>query len=190
MCRRAARGETGAAATGSSWHARHHAPIPALPSLLFRLRREAKARTANAQQGDRDFLESACTFLPACTPRQVRMAPEKCERAGGAAGWVGGGRLAGIVWAAKGRTRGGCGCSPPRAVCLPLPVDAYWGGSLAYQPPPLDPAAVVSLCRAVKAHCLVLDAPKRGVAPLRAAVAALCPSTDHLSPIHADFFQL
>ncbi|PSC73531.1 COP9 signalosome complex subunit 3 [Micractinium conductrix] len=87
---------------------------------------EAKARTANAQQGDRDFLESACTFLPACTPRQVRMAPEK----------------------------------------------------------------FVSLCRAVKAHCLVLDAPKRGVAPLRAAVAALCPSTDHLSPIHADFFQL
>ena len=50
--------------------------------------------------------------------------------------------------------------------------------------------AVTALCRAVKAHCLALGLPKRGVAPLRAAVGKLCPSTDHLSPIHADCFQL
>jgi hypothetical protein len=42
-------------------------------------RREAKARTTNPQQGDREFLEAACRFLPACSERQVRMAPEKCE---------------------------------------------------------------------------------------------------------------
>jgi COP9 signalosome complex subunit 3 len=48
----------------------------------------------------------------------------------------------------------------------------------------------VALCRAVKAHCLALGAPKRGVPALRAAVAKLCPSTDYLSPIHADLFQL
>jgi hypothetical protein len=41
--------------------------------------REAKARTTNSQQGDREFLEAACRFLPACSERQVRMAPEKCE---------------------------------------------------------------------------------------------------------------
>lgn len=87
---------------------------------------EAKARTTNAQPGDREFLEAACRFLPACTERQIRMAPEK----------------------------------------------------------------FVSLCRAVKAHCLSLSQPKRGVLALRAAVAKLCPSTDHLSPIHADLFQL
>ncbi|KAL4424036.1 hypothetical protein ABPG75_001337 [Micractinium tetrahymenae] len=87
---------------------------------------EAKARTSNAQQGDREFLEAACRFLPACTPHQVHMAPEK----------------------------------------------------------------FAAVCRAVKAHCLALGLPKRGVAPLRAAVAKLCPSPDHLSPIHADFFQL
>ncbi|KAL4423543.1 hypothetical protein ABPG77_006566 [Micractinium sp. CCAP 211/92] len=87
---------------------------------------EAKARTTNAQQGDREFLEAACRFLPACTPHQVCMAPEK----------------------------------------------------------------FAALCRAVKAHCLALGLPKRGVAPLRAAVAKLCPSPDHLTPIHADFFQL
>lgn len=40
--------------------------------------REAKARASGTQQGDRDFLEAACRFLPACTERQVRMAPDKC----------------------------------------------------------------------------------------------------------------
>ena len=40
---------------------------------------EAKARTSNAQQGDRDFLEAACRFLTACAEQQVRLAPEKCE---------------------------------------------------------------------------------------------------------------
>ncbi len=60
--------------------------------------------------------------------------------------------------------------------CPPLPV-------------PRSPP-VVALCRAVKAHCLVLGTPKCGVLPLRAAVSKLCPSTDYLSPIHADLFQL
>jgi hypothetical protein len=42
---------------------------------------EAKARASGTQQGDRDLLEAACRFLPACTERQVRMAPDKCESA-------------------------------------------------------------------------------------------------------------
>jgi hypothetical protein len=37
---------------------------------------------------------------------------------------------------------------------------------------------------------VALGLPKRGVAPLRAAVAKLCPSSDLLSPVHADLFQL
>jgi hypothetical protein len=50
--------------------------------------------------------------------------------------------------------------------------------------------AVVALCHAVRAHCVALGLALHGVLPLRAAVAKLCPSTDLLSPIHADFFQL
>ena len=54
-------------------------------------RREAKARTTNPQQGDREFLEAACRFLPACSERQVRMAPEKCEcAASGLLAWLAG----------------------------------------------------------------------------------------------------
>lgn len=61
-----------------------HWSFPAfLPSFSPHPHSEAKARTTNAQQGDREFLEAACRFLPACTPHQVRMAPEKCERRGG-----------------------------------------------------------------------------------------------------------
>ena len=48
----------------------------------------------------------------------------------------------------------------------------------------------MALCHAVRAQCLALGAPQRGVLPLRAAVAKLGPSPDHLSPIHADLFQL
>jgi hypothetical protein len=50
--------------------------------------------------------------------------------------------------------------------------------------------AVAALCRAVKSHCLALNQPKRGVLPLRCAVAKLCPTTDHLSPVHGELFQL
>jgi hypothetical protein len=48
----------------------------------------------------------------------------------------------------------------------------------------------VALCHAVRAHCVALGLALHGVLPLRAAVAKLCPSTDLLSPIHADLFQL
>lgn len=42
----------------------------------------------------------------------------------------------------------------------------------------------------MKSHCLAFNQPKRGVLPLRAAVAKLCPSADYLSPVHGDLFQL
>ncbi len=63
---------------------RHVAPLHTLGRCLTALPclyryREAKARVSGAQQGDRDFLKAACRFLPACTERQVRMAPDKCE---------------------------------------------------------------------------------------------------------------
>lgn len=54
----------------------------------------------------------------------------------------------------------------------------------------LAPSKFTALCRAVKSHCLAFNQPKRGVLPLRAAVAKLCPSADYLSPVHGDLFQL
>ena len=53
--------------------------VSALAHVVLCPRREAKARTSNAQAGDRDFLDAACHFLPACAEHQVRLAPDKCE---------------------------------------------------------------------------------------------------------------
>lgn len=155
-------------------------PLARKPSAGRAPRREAKARTADTQQGDADFLEAACRFLPACAEVQARQAPEKCAPAvQGRAHWHG------LSW------------EPHAALYLPAQACCgYVRTSSSSQivstqaVPALPCAAVVALCRAVKAHAVALGAPKRGVAPLRCAVAKLCPSTDHLSPVHADLFQL
>lgn len=42
---------------------------------------ECKGR-ATAAEGDAEFLDAASRFLPACSPDQVRLVPEKCERGG------------------------------------------------------------------------------------------------------------
>eukprot|EP00887_Chlorella_sp_A99_P005974 scaffold27.g5974.t1 len=54
----------------------------------------------------------------------------------------------------------------------------------------LAPEKFAALCRHVKIHAMALRQWKRGVLPLTAAVDKLCPSREHLSPVHADLFQL
>ena len=55
-------------------------------------------------------------------------------------------------------------------------------------PPPARPVA--SLCRRLKDASLALGRPKAALLPLRAALQKLCPTPEHLSPMHADLFQL
>ena len=123
---------------------------------------EAKGRTSNAQQGDAEFVAAACRFLRACTPAQVRLAPEKC------------------AWPSP-------AAAPPRAAPVSRTLTRRSTSPPRRAPPS---AAVVALCRLVKQHAMALGQPKAGVAPLRAALAKLCPTPEHLSPVHADFFQL
>lgn len=139
------------------------------------------------QQGDREFLEAACRFLPACTEGHVRLAPEKCE----GRCWLGmgvGGRVSEVVK----RVLREEASDPLLTAWHGMQAADLQGCTLppSHPHPTAKHAAVTALCRAVKAHAVALNQPKRGVLPLRVAVAKLCPTTDHLSPVHADLFQL
>lgn len=51
-------------------------------------------------------------------------------------------------------------------------------------------SAVNSVCRKLKECTLILSQPARGIVPLRIAIQKLQPTTEHLTPQHADCLQL
>ncbi|ONK72432.1 uncharacterized protein A4U43_C04F19370 [Asparagus officinalis] len=54
----------------------------------------------------------------------------------------------------------------------------------------LAPEKFISICRRFKDQIMQLQAPMRGVAPLRTAIRKLRPSSEHLTALHADFLLL
>jgi hypothetical protein len=49
---------------------------------------------------------------------------------------------------------------------------------------------VIYVCKRLKDHVMLLEAPIRGVAPLFTALRKLQVSTEHLTPLHAEFLLL
>ncbi|KAK9809877.1 hypothetical protein WJX72_000853 [[Myrmecia] bisecta] len=54
----------------------------------------------------------------------------------------------------------------------------------------MAPDKFVSVSRKLKEHLLVLHQPRRAVLPLRTALYKLAPSSDYVTPIHAEFLQV
>lgn len=50
--------------------------------------------------------------------------------------------------------------------------------------------AVAKLCRTFRDQVLAIGAPRIGINPLLAALRKLQPTREHLTPVHAEFFQL
>lgn len=50
--------------------------------------------------------------------------------------------------------------------------------------------AVLNVCRVLKNEVMQLNAPIRGIAPLRAAVRKIQTSSEQLTPLHAEYLML
>ena len=103
-------------------------------------------------------------FLTACSADQIRLAPDKC------------------------------------ACCFDLQIDSDrnaltpvvflfatgWNFTIFN----LVLCAVLNVCRVLKDQVMQLNAPIRGIAPLRAAVRKIQASPEQLTPVHADYLLL
>ncbi|XP_047079937.1 COP9 signalosome complex subunit 3-like [Lolium rigidum] len=54
----------------------------------------------------------------------------------------------------------------------------------------LSPDKFLNVCKVLKGEAMQLNAPIRGIAPLRAAVRKVQPSSEHLTPLHAEYLTL
>ena len=169
-------------------------PIPARRLLAA----ACPARRVQGGQGAHRQRAAGRRRVPGCRlPLPARLlrgasAPRAREMCAGCDASHGAGAAAGVPAGPAGDlpARAAVPSVSPRAACTPCRCACLLTPRTRPAPPRPAPPPVAALCRAVKAHAVALAAPRRGVLPLRCAVAKLCPSTDHLSPIHADLFQL